>query len=151
METSHLLALIPAKFFFAGSPHNFSEDLEYEGDLVLAAGAGVNIFDTTVEFRHDDDAQRALASILYFREHIITDEKMRTYIISARATTKSNLFELLRTRCMDRQCSFQGNIMRYYLKGVRQTCDEMDGLEFLNQLPWSRDVRCGPPYLTSIR
>ena len=55
---------------------------------------------------------------------------MRTYVIPARATTKSNLFELLRTRCMDWQYSFQADIMRYYLKGVRQTYDEMGGLEF---------------------
>ena len=129
-DVYRLVELIPASNYFLGPHVDASEEIEYEGGLVLAGDAGVNFFDTTVESRHDDDAQRALASILYFREHAITDEKMRSYVIPARASTKSNLFELLRGRCMEWQYSFQVEIMKFYLKGVKRTCDEMGGLDF---------------------
>ena len=129
-DVNYLVAIIPAFNRFIGSQTEHSVDVQFDGDLILAGDAGVKLFDTSVESRHDDDAQRALASVLYFREHAIKDENMRTYVIPVRANTKSNLFELLRGRCMEWQYSFQGEIIKFYLKGVRQTCDEMGGLEF---------------------
>lgn len=102
----------------------------YEGDLSLAGDPGVQFFDTSVESKHEDDAQRGLAAVVYFREHIVTDEKARLYIIPKRTVTKSNLFELLRGRCMNWQYSFQSEIMRFLKKGVKRTCNQMGGREF---------------------
>ena len=88
------------------------EITHYEGDLMLAGDQDVQIFNTSVESKHEDDAQRGLAAVVYFRDHIITDEKARMYIIPKRAVTKSNLFELLRNQSMKWQYTFQGKIMR---------------------------------------
>ena len=97
---------------------------------MLAGDPGVEFFNTSVESRPEDDALRGMVAVVYFREHALTDEKARKYIIPKRTVTKSNLYELQRGQVMEWQYGFQGEIMRFLKQGVKRTCNVMGGLEF---------------------
>lgn len=122
--------MIPDPNLFLTSNEVVPTASEPNESLTLAGQEDVALFDTGVEVGHENAFLRSVASVIYFRRHVLTDADIRTLIAPARHQTRSANYELDRQRCMSWQAKFQNAIMAWFMSGVRSTCEAMGGVEF---------------------
>ena len=112
------------------SSNFFLKDIEPENTIIepcttLSHARDQGYLDTSVDSAHQDDAVRAVAALIYWVRHHLSESHCREFITPGRFTTKSPIYELWRHRVLGWQYNFQGAIMKFYRAGVYAIVDDM--------------------------